>query len=81
MFSLLFVKEYLSDWTNFLQDILKVVTGPDLVSGNFTNSAGIHMYLLILMEIDTEVVNRTFKKSEEVGLEFVNALWVKVMKC
>lgn len=64
VFSLLFVKEYLTSWTNFPQDILKIVSGPDVVASS-SQSNGIDMYLRILESIDVEVVDRHFDKTPE----------------
>ena len=68
VFALLFIKEYLSNWTTFPQDILKTVSGPDVITTSSGKSSGIDMFLRILHNIDIEVVDRTFEKSEQVGL-------------
>ncbi|CAK8681357.1 exportin-T-like [Clavelina lepadiformis] len=64
VFALVFAKEYLAGWTNFIQDVMLATLGEN-ISNNVIPKFGTDVYLRILLAIDSEVVDRNIDHTSE----------------
>ena len=74
VFALVFAKEYLAGWTNFIQDVMLATLGEN-ISNNVIPKFGTDVYLRILLAIDSEVVDRNIDHTSEVSILSFSGYW------